>query len=127
MRESSLSSASEVGSLGGATEVNVGRTGVVDLNVCALLEEEDETVLEDESPEDTVLLEGDTVEEEALLGETVVVVLALLGEMVVVVLLTDTPGEEASVTTRGGTMELGSSMPGSSSTRGFFEMVEVSG
>lgn len=110
MRESSLSSASEVGSLGGAAGVSVDRTGVVDLNVDPAFEADDETLLEEESPEET-LFDGETVEE------------ALLGEMVVA-LLNETPGEDAKVTTRGGTM---SSISGSSRTSGFLEIVEVSG
>lgn len=69
-----------------------------------MFDEEEESLLEDESPEDT-LLKGDTVEE-ALIGEIVVVVLSLLGEMVVVILLTDTPGDEVSGASRE-TMELG--------------------
>lgn len=89
----------------------VGRTGVVALNVDPLFEAEDETLFEDESPEET-LLDGEAVEE------------ALLGDIVVVALLNETPGEDANVTTRGGTM---SSIPGSSRTSGFLEIVEASG
>lgn len=111
MRQSSLSSASEVGSLGGAAGVSVDRTGVVDLNVDPLFEADDDTLLEEESPEET-LFDGETVEE------------ALLGEMVVVALLNETPGEDANVTTRGGTMSL---ISGSSRTSGFLEIVDVSG